>query len=55
MPLDAVAVEALDGEKLQLQTGAEVAMLLDVAAVEVVVGKVLQGAAGGATWHAAFF
>jgi hypothetical protein len=48
MPLDAVAVEALDGEELQLQAGVEVAMLLDVV-VEVVVGKVLHGATGGVT------
>ena len=48
MPLDPVAVEALDGKELQLQAGAEVAMLLDVVAVKVVVGKVQQGPAGGA-------
>jgi hypothetical protein len=48
MPLDAVAIEALDGEELLLQAGAEVAMLLHVVSVEVVVGKVLQGPAGEA-------
>jgi hypothetical protein len=53
MPLDAVTVEALDGEELQLQAGAEVAMLLGVIAVEVVVGKVMQGPAGVATALAA--
>jgi hypothetical protein len=51
MPLDAVAVEALDGEELQLQTGLEVAMHLDVVTIEMVVGKVLQGTTGGATWR----
>jgi hypothetical protein len=48
MPLDAVAIEALDGEELLLQAGAGVAMLLHVVSVEVVVGKVLQGPAGEA-------
>jgi hypothetical protein len=50
MPLDAVAIEALDGEELLLQAGAEVVMLLHVVSVsvEVVVGKVLQGPAGEA-------
>jgi hypothetical protein len=48
MPLDAVAIEALDGEELLLQARAGVAMLLHVVSVEVVVGKVLQGPAGEA-------